>query len=450
VIADADRDLLAEYERRRAAAPLRFATLWDRPAPRTSQRRYVGELLAALGAGATSAVLLGGNRSGKSEAGAILDVAHALGGDHPDVVRLCERNGLPVDAIPPGPGRVWVSAPTFGDARKYVRPKIEAYCPKGTEFWQWSGNQEGEARLPGGGVIVSKAVDQGRRAYQGDAIRWARWDEEPEDLAVVREARMRLADCRGRELYTMSPILGWTELLRGWLHLDDPIASVPVRALHGRDNPHVPTDYLEGLLIGYDEAEAAARARGEIRSRAGLIFPRWDRGLHVVEPTPVPGEWVRYAGLDFGARNPTAYVYAALDADRDVLHIVDGIYGPEILTSDLARRVRELEAEHGRPSEIRWADSEGLQQRIDLADLGIETMPAIKAVRPGINAVGERLRASVDGRPGLVVHRRPGLEPLIRELEGYVWAPTGDAPLKRNDHAVDALRYLVLGLARYR
>lgn len=42
----------------------------------------------------------------------------------------------------------------------------------------------------------------------------------------------------------------------------------------------------------------------------------------------------------------------------------------------------------------------------------------------------------------------PQCSNLVREIEGYVWdekkARLGqDAPLKKNDHAVDALRYAV-------
>jgi hypothetical protein len=45
------------------------------------------------------------------------------------------------------------------------------------------------------------------------------------------------------------------------------------------------------------------------------------------------------------------------------------------------------------------------------------------------------------------------MQPLIKEFESYSWATSNtkrdqpDAPLKRNDHAMDALRYLCARLA---
>jgi len=77
-------------------------------------------------------------------------------------------------------------------------------------------------------------------------------------------------------------------------------------------------------------------------------------------------------------------------------------------------------------------------------------MPTVKAkkeIRAGISAVAERLAPDAEGRPHLVVHSN--CTNLIREIEGYVWdtrrskADQPDRPLKKEDHAMDALRYLV-------
>ena len=73
-------------------------------------------------------------------------------------------------------------------------------------------------------------------------------------------------------------------------------------------------------------------------------------------------------------------------------------------------------------------------------------------MRKGINDLSERLAVNpISGRPALVVH--DCCTNLIREIESYVWAPTRsgevkDAPAPRQqDHAIDALRYLVSRLA---
>ena len=59
---------------------------------------------------------------------------------------------------------------------------------------------------------------------------------------------------------------------------------------------------------------------------------------------------------------------------------------------------------------------------------------------------------ALDGKPALVVHEC--CTNLIREMEGYCWAPSKgaevkDAPAPRqSDHAIDALRYICSKLAR--
>jgi hypothetical protein len=87
----------------------------------------------------------------------------------------------------------------------------------------------------------------------------------------------------------------------------------------------------------------------------------------------------------------------------------------------------------------------------------------MKDVRPGIQAVASRLRKEPDGKCRLYVlrdslaQRDPFLDEakkpccLHEELDGYVWDTAnnrkqGEEPLKQNDHACDAARYLVAHL----
>lgn len=433
-----------QIDARRREHPLAYARLWSRSHPRTSQRRAAVEALQAT----RMAFVLGGNRSGKSELGAQLVAAMALGGDHPAVIAWCRWNRLPVDRIPTGPGRVWSVALTFGDSRRYVRPKVARYLGSGTVWRNREGGGEAEARTPGGGVVAFKAVQQGRAGFQGDSIRWLHFDEEPGDLAVVSEGLMRLADQGGRCCLTMTPLSGWTPLLASEVRAARP--GTVVLQLFGLDNPFVPREVLEELLGRYGEHERAAREKGEITALEGRIWPGFSRAVHVRPAGSVVLDpaWPRYAGIDFGARNPTAILWAAYDEDRGIVYVSRGYYATMQTVPGLAESIREAE---GNDWVTRWADPEALQTRIDLAALGIETLPAIKDVRPGINAVALRLRVSpVDGMPGVVFLDGPdaGLRPLLEEIESYVWG-SDERPKKVNDHACDALRYLLMGIQRH-
>ena len=64
--------------------PLAFRSLWHRPSPRTSQRRAVQAL---MGRAVKVGLLVGGNRSGKTESGAMIAAAVALGRGDPAVAK---------------------------------------------------------------------------------------------------------------------------------------------------------------------------------------------------------------------------------------------------------------------------------------------------------------------------------------------------------------------------
>ncbi len=162
-----------------------------------------------------------------------------------------------------------------------------------------------------------------------------------------------------------------------------------------------------------------------------------------------PEHWERLGSIDWGTRNPCAFLYLALDPADDTLHVVEEHYKAEWTLTQHAGAIDQI-INHGRPSPL-WivADPEDRGSRISLArEHGISTVVAKKAVRPGINSVAERLKPDAAGRPHLVVHDT--CRNVIREIEGYVWdhREGRDMPLKRNDHAMDALRYACHQLAR--
>jgi phage terminase large subunit-like protein len=354
---------------------------------------------------------------------------------------------------------VWHSALDSGDSRRYGRPKVARYVPEGTVWRNRDGTGEAEAVLPGGGRVAFKSADQGRDGFQGASVRCIGNDEEP-PREVVSEQMMRVADQpEGRVLHAMTPLMGWTALLEEFVR--DPAADVVVRWLHGSDNPHVPADRLARILAKYGAHERLARERGEIVALEGRIYTDWRRDLHVIAPRRLPEEWPRYAAVDFGTRNPTAVLWAALDERDDVLHVYRGHYErekpQEWHVAVFVRRTTDAERER-----MEWivADPAGKAERLTWLQCDVATVPAFKhagSVREQINAVATRLAPDAEGRPHLVVHDVPDLAMLVREIESYVWKPRAsgagdlpDEPLKKGDHFMDALAYLCLRLQRTR
>lgn len=414
------------------------------------------------------------HNSGKSRGLKELTLAMALGGDHPVVQAWLRTNGLPRDTIPPGPEQVYAVALTSNDSIRYHRPDFAVML--GDLPHQWVNlTGVGESRVlitvPGysrPAVIHFKSVDQKAKSFQGISLRWVWIDEEPtghDGKAVYGQCRARVMDQRGRIGISMVPMEGYT-----WVH-DDLVRDRKDQAVHlyldALDNPYLPKDRAESHFGGMDEAERAMRRYGRFRSRAGAVYPAWKVGDgdrygmgHTCYPFEIPKDWMRFRGVDFGLSNATAVVWGALDPD-DTLFIYREYYVPNGLSYPWhAERVRGVErgqtldeqfnlaGEPGEPDviETSWADPSAPGAIADFADAGIYCGPADNDRKTGISVVADRLRLRGDNQPRLKVFTT--CVNLIREFGSYLRDPNkvdGD-PIKRDDHTIDALRYLAMGI----
>jgi len=459
---------------------------------RTSQRVALRALLDPV---IRSGYLLGGNRVGKTEVGAMLIVAFSLGSEHPAVIRWARVNGLDTARIQPEPGRAWAVGQTFAAFREYLGPKLVKYLPGETAYRAWGANGESEAVLPGGGVVIGKAIEQargssaGKNPFEGAAIVAALFDEEPQIRFAVDSTEMRLVDSRGPVYNTMTPLSGWTPYLvsrLGWYQKGEtPPPGVVLAQIHGEDNPHIDATELRRRLARQPASVQRARLRGEITTLEGRVHENWDRSIYVVPSFNPPSDWPRFGGIDFGTRVPFAHLWFALDQRADVLHVYREHYQAEWTTRQHADAIwREETCPDCRPSAevgserwwewmfaandhrikcdtcggtgrrepeivIRWADPEGLDSRLTLnSEYGIATTPANKDRRGTFDSLWDRFALDAEGKPGIVIH--DCCVETIREIENLVWDENRRAEFetKGDDHAHDVLRYVCHGLRR--
>lgn len=92
----------------------------------------------------------------------------------------------------------------------------------------------------------------------------------------------------------------------------------------------------------------------------------------------------------------------------------------------------------------------GPSANVELAGLGATFGLLRTLLLAGIDAVRQRLRSRDNESRGLLID--PVCANLVREFESYCYekAAGGDEPLptKRDDHCLDALRYLCMALGR--
>ncbi|MET7457705.1 phage terminase large subunit [Streptomyces sp. NPDC005574] len=196
----------------------------------------------------------------------------------------------------------------------------------------------------------------------------------------------------------------------------------------------------------------------------GLIFEDFDETVHLVDPFAVPESWTRWLTVDFGFRNPMVMQWWAEDHDGR-LFLYRELYHTQRLVEDMAKQAKRLmqhpsgQWKEPRPRAV-ICDHDAEDRATLEKHLGLGTSAATKAVSTGLQAVQSRLKAAGDGRPrlfivrGALVERDAELDSARKpasteeEVTGYVWAvkPGGtspEAPLKENDHGMDAMRYMV-------
>lgn len=244
------------------------------------------------------------------------------------------------------------------------------------------------------------------------------------------------------------------------------------------DNPNNPPAYLEALasLTGV----MGKRLRdGKWVQAEGAVYEDYDAEIHAIDWFDPPKEWRRIRAIDFGYTNPFVCQWWAIDGD-DRMYLYREIYMSQVIVEDHAKKIKELEYwlienEEGEPEknpdkekiETSVSDHDA-EDRATLDRYGIATRPATKAVSPGIQAVEKRLVIAGDKKARLFLMRGSLVEQdrrlfdkrkptsTLEEIEGYVWPksndgrPVKEAPVKENDHGMDAMRYGVMYVDRGR
>lgn len=230
---------------------------------------------------------------------------------------------------------------------------------------------------------------------------------------------------------------------------------------------------MEGTL---SEQEIHVRLRGGSRKRQGLVYPEFGKD-HIVEPYDIGVNWTRFCGIDPGRRT-CAVIWGAVDPDGKI-HIYREGYFRNATYHEVAKYIQHVEGwvAHPKTDELvigekteilqnRWVDPHAYDHAVSgqpgvatllAGDYRIYTSPAPNAVHYGIEKVHQYLRKGMDDTPGLVVFKT--CVNLIREMRGYKWVDDTkggalthsrkDQPVKRNDHACDALRYMLAGGVKF-
>lgn len=395
--------------------------------------------------------VFGGNRSGKTECGAV-EAVWLLRGIHP-----YRKNKANVFG--------WSVSLSQQVQRDVAQSKILKYLP--VDWIEDITMLSGRKDSPSSGVIDQikiknvfggistlgfKSCDQGREKFQGSSLDFVWFDEEP-PKDIYDECLMRVMDKKGDIFGTMTPLKGETFIYNEIYLNRKNNPEVWWETISWEDNPYLPKSEVKLLTSTLDDSTLDSRKYGRFSSGEGLIYPEFDKAFHVIAPFAIPPEWQETISIDPGLNNPLSAHWYAVDWDGNIYVVAEHFAaGKDIdyharCIRDISERIGWKRDSKGRVSAL--IDSAANQRTLACAksvselfsEKGILVNPKVnKDVFAGVCRVKEYLKRD-NGVPNLYVFDTCKM--MIEEFITYSWAE-GDTPVKRDDHCMDELRYFVM------
>lgn len=395
--------------------------------------------------------VFGGNRTGKTECGAVECVLMARG------IHPYRENRKNVSG--------WVVSLSSQVQRDVAQSKILHYL---NPLWiedivMLSGRKDNLSLgiidkilikniFGGTSTIGFKSCDQGREKFQGTSLDFVWFDEEP-PYDIYLECKMRVIDKCGDIFGTMTPLKGlsWVYNIIYLNENDD--NEVWHEHISWKDNPFLNEKEIESLTKTMSKDELDSRCNGNFTAYGGLVYNNFSEEFNVIEPFDVPVEWYDNISIDPGFTNPLSCHFFAVDYDGNVYVIAEHFekekdvefHAKKIL--EIANRLNWPRLCNGKLSAL--IDSAALQRTLSSTrsvvelfdDYGISVNTKVnKDLFSGISRVKSYI-CDGEGRRKLFIFKN--CVNLIRELKTYFWGKN-ESPVKKDDHCLDELRYYIM------
>ena len=398
--------------------------------------------------------VFGGNRTGKTECGAVETIWLSLG------IHPFKENKEKTEC--------WVVSLSNRVQKEVAQAKILKYLPK-NKIIDIVMN-EGKKSDPENGIIECivvknifgnasriwfKSCAEGREKFQGSSLDFVWFDEEPPE-DIYNECKMRVLDKCGEIFGTMTPLKGFTyiynEIYLNSLN-DDEVFYI---FISWEDNPYLSKKEIERLSSSLSQDEIESRKFGRFASYdSGLVYPEFDTNIHIIEPFDIPDDWQDNISIDPGLNNPLACHWFARDYDGNVYVIAEHFdenktieyHSNKIL--EISNKLNWKRLSNGMIETLidSAANQKTLASRLSVTELfyenGIITNSNVnKDVLSGISKVKTYLK-DITGKTKLYIFSN--CTNLIREFKTYRWSGY-NAPIKKDDHCLDELRYYIMSL----
>jgi len=432
-------------------------------------------------------LLLGGNRTGKTVGGAVETVWWARG-NHPyrKIKRATEG---------------WVVSVTNEVQRDVAQKEILQWLNPDwiIDIGVRAGSKSDIdnaildyilVRSERGGVskIGFKSCEQGRKKFQGTSKDYIWFDEEP-DEDIYDECQMRIMDVEGSIWLTMTPLMGLTFIYdRLFLNeRNDP--EVLCIKMSWEDNPYLPLREIEAMIANLTPEQQESRRHGNFVAMTGLVYSEFNPDYHIlkgeydfnqkiiyliddkgVRYSQIYRRWYDRISIDPGYTAPTSIHFYAEDDEGNVYCVAEQYESYKLVPyhskviKDIANALVWPKVNGGYTGIIDTAANaksaatdESVKEQYTKHKIYLRDVD--KSVWDGIISVKNYLqlhpyadkKAFPKGKPKFFIVQVENWPydtvEIRKEIKKYRWKAqvvgqsTKEAPIKRDDHAMDDLRY---------
>jgi PBSX family phage terminase large subunit len=225
-------------------------------------------------------------------------------------------------------------------------------------------------------------------------------------------------------------------------------------------NRYLPDDFIEMNSKSKPEWWIKRYLLGSFDHSEGMVYPEFSSVLTTESDyfrlrgiSEIPKSWERFITLDHGLRNPTAVYWNAIDPENGVVITYDEYYKPEALVPDHAAairpridaipagRIRFMVADPSIKNKTDPINGKSVQSLYQ--DYGLYFTEGNNSIEAGILRVNSYIKRKKwvvfkDKCPNIA---KEGINYKFPEITLDDKKNPDEKPIKKNDHAMDSIRY---------
>lgn len=362
---------------------------------------------------------------------------------------------------------IWMVGPSYRQVKEIAWRKINRIIPRGAIK---SKNETDLSIVLVNGSMISLKGSDNEDSLRGpaDGLDGVWMEEASLHRGWIWEEILRpqLADKRGSALFTFTP-KGQNWIWRIEQRALDEMKRYADKSswsvFHSTimDNPFISREEIEEIKSTSSEHVWRTEYLAEYDSIQGLVYPDFDENVHVVSPLTMQevnalksrGVPI-YRSFDWGLRNPSCCLWSYIvQSVPPKIRFFKEHYRSELTISQHCQIIKsssegmKISQTFCDPS-MRNRNNQGISPLSEFSRMGIYMLPSENNVSAGIEIVRRMLRERL-------VEFTSDMVNTISEFRTYEWDDFDDIdknskekPRKYHDHAMDAVKYMLMSLSR--